>query len=84
MRRADLLFCKTCGLSRSLRATRIHKDVQPQRERERKQRVIEGRMEVDEGTERRLEGGGKCQMVGLRHSMSDGQLQEDGCQREEE
>lgn len=24
------------------------------------------------GVERRLEGGGKCHMVGLRHSMSDG------------
>lgn len=32
-----------------------------------------------EGGERKLEGGGKCQMVGLRHSMSGGTLQEDGC-----
>lgn len=54
-----------------------------EREKEREQRVIEGRTE-GEGTERRLEGGGKCQMVGLRHSVSDGQLQEDGCWGEEE
>lgn len=32
-----------------------------------------------EGAERNLEGGGKCQMVGLRLSMSDGRLQKDGC-----
>lgn len=30
----------------------------------------------------KLEGGGKCQMVGLRHSMSDGTLQKDGCWEE--
>ena len=30
-----------------------------------------------EGGERKLEGGGKCQMVGLRHSMCDDRLQKD-------
>lgn len=50
---------------------------------EREKRVISGRTEgskKDEGVERKLEGGGKCQMVELRHSMSDGRMEEDGCQ----
>lgn len=72
----------SAGLSGRLRFTKMYNH--RERERERKQRVIEGRTEGDEATERRLEGGGKCQMVGLRLSMSDGQLQEDGCQGEEE
>lgn len=65
----------------------MHSDRERERKKEREQRVIEGRTEgekKDEGTERRLEGGGKCQMVGRRHSVSDGQLQEDGCSGEEE
>lgn len=35
LRYANRLFYKTCGLSRSLRRTQIHKDAQRQRERER-------------------------------------------------
>lgn len=37
-----------------------------------------------EGGERKPEGGGKCQMVRLRASVSDGRLQRDGCHRREE
>lgn len=48
------------------------------RQRERKGRTY-GKTE---GGERKLEGGGKCQMVQLRHSMSDSTLQKDGCWEE--
>lgn len=45
-------------------------------------RLLEGQRE---GTRRRygkMEGGGKCQMVGLKPSMTDGRLQKDGCKEE--
>lgn len=54
--------------------------------RNRGSRLLEGHREGTrrrygkmEGGGRKLEGGGKCQMVGLRPSMSDGTLQTDGC-----
>lgn len=46
-------------------------------ERERSREA--GRREVEEKDgERKLEGGGECQMVGLEHSVNDSRLQKEG------
>lgn len=91
----DCELSRTPSHTVSTRRTGIHSDRErerrrwrrEEREKQRKQGAAEGaewRNGKMEGGERKPEGGGKCQMVRLRASVSDGRLQRDGCHRREE